>query len=290
MDVAKVYRGTEPEKELMKFACSMSRSIDPRRPRFLTKAQSRSVNDFPSVKKRQDHVNSLSKILSASETDRRRMAEKRDKSIKRLRNEKQRQRRLHLTKIQEEYDQEQPVRDSAQQLSGKAIDGDVRDALKHSGNMMPEHLCLVDAIMTLPETSWEKEIERRIRAINAVTAYCGVEEDRTYGTRSSERAASSEPDETRPEAALDQALRAVQTEKRPLICFLCVGNLALSTKERKKKYATPGSLSRHFRRHVTKLGEGKQADCQVCNVKGMSRMRLQNHAERFHGTVTRVGA
>jgi Protein of unknown function (DUF3435) len=42
--------------------------------------------------------------------------------------------------------------------------------------MTPEHLNLIDAILTLPETTFEKEYQQRIAAINAVTAYCGVEE------------------------------------------------------------------------------------------------------------------
>jgi hypothetical protein len=42
--------------------------------------------------------------------------------------------------------------------------------------MTPEQLHLIDAILTLPETTFEKECQRRIAAINAVTAYYGVEE------------------------------------------------------------------------------------------------------------------
>lgn len=37
--------------------------------------------------------------------------------------------------------------------------------------------------MTLPETSLEREMQRRIAAIDAVTAYCGVEEGRSYRCR-----------------------------------------------------------------------------------------------------------
>jgi hypothetical protein len=45
--------------------------------------------------------------------------------------------------------------------------------------------------------------------------------------------------------------------------------------ERVKEYATAGSLSRHFRdRHVKLLSMGQQIDCNICDVKGMHRMRL----------------
>jgi Protein of unknown function (DUF3435) len=46
--------------------------------------------------------------------------------------------------------------------------------------MTPEQLLLIDAILTLPETTLEKECQRRIAAINAVTAYCGVEKGTPY--------------------------------------------------------------------------------------------------------------
>ncbi len=36
VDLLKIYPGMQPEKELIRFACSMSRSIDPWRPWKLT--------------------------------------------------------------------------------------------------------------------------------------------------------------------------------------------------------------------------------------------------------------
>ena len=51
------------------------------------------------------------------------------KAVKRLRNEKQRQRRLLRDDILERYKMEQPVKDSERQLSGMVVDEDTRDAL-----------------------------------------------------------------------------------------------------------------------------------------------------------------
>lgn len=189
---------------------------------------------------------------------------------------------------------EQPVLDSERQLSGKVVDEEVRGALERSDNMTPEHLRIIDAIMTLPETS----LQRRITAINAVTAYCGVEEGTSYRSKRRGRPVggvvispeAKMPAQSNLDTALELAKLSVQTEKRPQICLLCVGTPALPKRDRMKKYATAGSLSRHFRRHVTKLRTGKQIDCHICNVKGMHRMDLQNHAEVCHGTVMRVDA
>jgi hypothetical protein len=134
-------------------------------------------------------------------------------------------------------------------------------------------------------------VQRRIKAINAISAYCGAEEGRSYG-----RQAGSFEEVTQILAQLDSeatalrvAINSVMRDSRPLICFLCVGNPFLPMRDRVKKYGTVGSLSRHFLSHVTKLKAGKQIDCRICDVSGMHRTLLLNHAERFHGTVTRAG-
>jgi len=108
----------------MRFACSMSRSIDPRRPRKLTPEQSASVNDLPCILKLRQRVQKLSRARLGS-----RREVQHQKAVKRLRNEKQRQRRLLRDDILERYKMEQPVKDSERQLSGMVVDEDTRDAL-----------------------------------------------------------------------------------------------------------------------------------------------------------------
>jgi len=91
-----------------------------------------------------------------------------------------RQRKLLLVEIVDRFKKEQPVIDSERQLSGKVVDEDTRGALERSDQMTPEQLLLIDVILTLPETSPERELQRRIAAIHAVTACCGVEEGRSH--------------------------------------------------------------------------------------------------------------
>lgn len=91
-----------------------------------------------------------------------------------------RQQRLLLVEIVDRFKKEQPVIDSERQLLGKVVDEDTRGALERSDQMTPEQLLLIDAILTLPETLPERELQQRIAAIHAVTAYCGVEEGRSY--------------------------------------------------------------------------------------------------------------
>jgi hypothetical protein len=189
------------------------------------------------------------------------------------------------------FKKEQPVIDSERQLSGKVVDEDTRDALERSDQVTPEHFLLIDAILTLPETSLENENRRRIAAVNAITAYCGVEEGpascriqrgRPVKDDSPPVLKAEEPD------ALSQAIRSIKREKRPTKCFVCLGNPSLTLRERVASYATSGSLSRHFlRKHVGRLQGGGHIDCWICGVRLEDRVQLLIHAERFHGTVSR---
>jgi hypothetical protein len=102
------------------------------------------------------------------------VGEKYHKACRRLANEQQ-QRRLLLIEIVGRFKREQPVIDSEQRLSWKVVDEDTGDALERSDQMTPEQLLMIGAILTLPKRTLERD-QRRIAAINAVTAYCGVEE------------------------------------------------------------------------------------------------------------------
>lgn len=66
--------------------------------------------------------------------------------------------------------------DSERQLAGKVVDEEVIEALQRNGYMTPQHMMLIDTILTIPGTTVEAEYQRRIAAINAVVAFCDVEE------------------------------------------------------------------------------------------------------------------
>jgi hypothetical protein len=161
-----------------------------------------------------------------------------------------------------------PVIDSEQQLSGKVVN-ETRGALERFDQVTPEQLLLIDAILTLLRRRC-----RRIAVINAITAYCSVEEGTPY--RHGPLAKGDVPTVNEAaqltlsvsDTALSQAILSIKTDKWPTKCFLCLGNPALTLWERVASYAIPGSLSRHFlRKHVRKLEEWERIDCRICNVK-----------------------
>ncbi|EDN06627.1 predicted protein [Histoplasma mississippiense (nom. inval.)] len=322
-DVLSIYRGLEPQKALMRMVCSMSRSIDPRRPWKLTPEQSRSVNHLPHIlkisrrveylKKRRDSAASWlhgrigQRYRRKAEADdrwekryRRRVEEhkrwdqRHHKAVRRLRGAKQRARTLLKREILERYRQEQPVIDSERQLSGKVVDEHVRSELERY--MPPELMIMIDAVLTLPPTTSAAELQRRIRAIDAVSAYCGVEEGpicRRRGRASGPKPTTAKPTAHRAEAIgqpssdmlLESAARAVRMEPRPKICFICLQNTNLVLSDRVYSFSGLGDLTKHFqRRHLDKF---RPLDCNMCNVRLATLKELLVHAETAHGTVTR---
>lgn len=98
------------------------------------------------------------------------------RALRELRNEKQRQRNRQVRENLERYKNEQPVIDSERQLAGKVVDEEVIGALQQTGYMTPQHMMLIDTILTMPGATIEAEYSRPIAAINAVIAFCDVEE------------------------------------------------------------------------------------------------------------------
>lgn len=177
------------------------------------------------------------------------------------------------------------------------IDEEVQSALKRSDYMTPERLILIDAILTLLDTSAEKECQRRIAAINAVMAYCGMKEGTSYRHGQPDRFREDdvstvikveEPALSQSDIALNEVILSIRTDKRPTICFLCLENPKLPIQDRVSLFSSPGYLSKLFReKHVKKLKSRETVECRVCGVL-VHRMHLQSHAEKFHGTVSQV--
>ncbi|EQL37995.1 hypothetical protein BDFG_01012 [Blastomyces dermatitidis ATCC 26199] len=365
VDAQAIVRGLTPQTKLMRFACSMSWSIDPQRPFKLTKEQSDSVNELDCIHVLQDKVNKrwksrdqhcyeyeeakqqfeqalidtkddipcqkcsseynrslntnlkcqnrrctyckLRKHCKQAEVQHKHAGQAYQHTLWELQSEKQQQCNCMVQENLEQYKNNQPVIDSQRQLSGKMVDEEVIDVLQRSGYMTPQHLILIDTVLTRPAPTVEAEYRRQIAAINTVTAFCNVEEgapsQRTIcllkkrvtpdvaSSMHSKKQKHSLEDETA--VALREAITSVQVDspdQRPEICFLCVGNPNLQLAKRTKKYHDPGSLTRHFRRkHVDRLGSGfRGSKCNVCGVILENKMHLMNHAESKHGPVSRT--
>ncbi|TVY31730.1 hypothetical protein LSUB1_G007778 [Lachnellula subtilissima] len=114
------------------------------------------------------------------------------------------------------------------QLSSHKFTKDVKSILQMMEDMPPLQRRLVKTILTLPGTTLEEEFSRCNASINAIVAYCKFKEAK--------------------KEALKAAILLVFIEKRPLICFVCLGRQGLEFTKRMYKFASPGDLTKHFKR------------------------------------------
>jgi hypothetical protein len=343
VDAQGIVRKTGSQTPLVRFACSLSASIDPNRPYKLSTEESRSINDLPAVRTWQDTVHRRKRKWNAQaakyERDRiacealfghldegalskrhRRLRDKlevshdrtmeakrrHNRAVRALRNEKQRQKNQRIRENLERYRNEQPVIDLECQLAGLMVTPRVKKTLQDRDSMSAQHLTFIDCMMAIPGKTLEAEYLRRIAAIDAGTVFCGVEEGRPTrrAIQSPRRPAPDDGDSYRSakrqrviikdeaDNALRHAIDSVRVtsrEDRPTICFICVGNPNIPLKARVAKYATPGSLTRHFlRKHVNPPWSSSRVVCHVCDTTPIQdKMDLLSHAEDVHGTVIR---
>lgn len=111
-----IIRGLNPEDDIMRAACRMSRSIDPNRPQELTTAQSSSVNQDPEIADLIRRCDELSRqmgrpLSNHHGTEQYALYKKLNQEIAGAR---QRARNALLAQIQAKYDREQPMLSSVQ--------------------------------------------------------------------------------------------------------------------------------------------------------------------------------
>jgi hypothetical protein len=345
VDAQAIVRGLPAQKQPMRFAASMSRSIDPRRPYKLEDTSVVNKVEIVAllqkrVEERKEVRDEMKRAFEIAERDfkqkfgdylqqkkvrpklqgpaRRaldaverwerkylRATQRHSRAQRVARNEWQRQRNRLVRENLERYKNEQPVIDSERQLAGKVVDEEVMGALERTGYMTPQHMTLIDTLLTMPGSTVEKEYQRRIAAINAIIAFCDVEEGSptkrpkiTQKRRATDDLPSTPPAKkqecTTPGEEMTTLSHAIASvcikapNERPTICFLCLGNPRLPERERVKSFGTPGSLGRHFvDKHVIKYPKDMRVKCSICKEELENKSALMNHAERVHGTVSR---
>lgn len=128
-----------------------------------------------------------------------------------------------MCNVIKKYKKEQPVINNKRQLSRKVVNEDVRSVLEQTENITFKHLCFIDTIMTFPKTTLENKIQLRITAINAITAYCRVEEEMSYRSRQRGRPVctlditlkAKDYILVKPNTVIEEAKVSVQTQRRP---------------------------------------------------------------------------
>ncbi|KAF2174480.1 hypothetical protein K469DRAFT_743610 [Zopfia rhizophila CBS 207.26] len=146
-------------------------------------------------------------------------------------------------------------RDIQLQLSGVKFSDQVKTTLKRSPERTPQHNRLIESVLSLPGSSLEEEARQRSAAINAIIAYCYVMEGET-------------PRVQHKRSSTSHVLSvSVYSEKRPTVCWVCLGNKRALIGQRIQSFYTPGDLSKHFKKiHLVRVKEGHRFGCDLCKV------------------------
>jgi hypothetical protein len=289
--VRAIVSGYEPQQDLMRAAGRMTRWIDPDRPQDLSPEELQSVDEYPRLRE----------LLAVRERWKQRYKGRVTKQAgyQRLTNEihnsRQRLRAALLKQKRDKWDKEQPVKDIELQLSGLKFSEAPKVRLPE---MPPLQKRLVETILTLPGTTVAEEICRRDAATDAVAAYCHFQEGgavampRERPSTSAKAAYSQLVAADVEKQAISAAMLLVfkEKEERPRVCFICLGEESLPFQKRVYSFASPGDLTKHFKRkHLSNIKEGDRIRCKVCRMSLQHKMHLLNHAELIHGTVLRSG-
>ncbi|KAL6228990.1 hypothetical protein BDW75DRAFT_235532 [Aspergillus navahoensis] len=315
-----IIRGLDPEDDLMRAACRMSRTLDPNRPRRLTTAQSESVNlqlEIVDLVRRRDELSrQMGRPLSKHEGTQEYLMHK--KLNQEITGARQRARDALLSQIQAKYNREQPMREIQRQLSGVKL-VEVEKPLKCSEEVPAPQKRLMESLLTLPRPTLEEEIARRTEAIDAVAAYSLFEEGDTCRLPRDKRSprggvavvpahqdgsvqdAKMTENNFFADDSLQAAIQSVMKDRstihenkgarkkveRLLFCFICLGQPDLDIKKRTYKFSSPGDVTKHIKRkHLQYISVLSDISCNICDKRFSCKMHLQRHAIDVHATVT----
>lgn len=276
VDTQAAYRGTAPQSAVMRAASGMRRSIDPRRPRKLTAAQSASIVRHPRVaelhSKRDEIIQSLIKAKGMRVSPRAllNLQSARRNATLAYQREKRRRKQALLEKIKKDFDRHQAIADIQDQLREQPID---IPAQASDANLPPHRARVFQTLFTLPEPTSEKEVHRITRAIAALAALSGARE--THSSCSEVLSRTLEKAQRQPSRTnrlmVHSGVQAIEEKDsrswpRHLQCFICFRDKALSMQRRLKEFYNRRVLEKHLRRHH--LRHASDRSIIICPVDG----------------------
>lgn len=212
VDTQAIVHGVDPQDNIIKAACRISRWIDPDCPWKLTTKQSLSINSDPRLRKLLQRQAKL-KGQELQQDEYKKLGE-------RICSERQRLRKELLASTRRNWVQEAAEREIRLQLSGKEFRSKLREDLERPADKTPQHVRLIETILSLPACTIEKETERRSAAIRAIVNYCDIQEGDTprfQRSKTSTVRRTATQDDTavfevtvdRTDTALEEAIKAV---------------------------------------------------------------------------------
>ncbi|CCF41454.1 C2H2 finger domain-containing protein [Colletotrichum higginsianum] len=284
-DLWGILRGQKPQQALIKQSGSIGHSISKRRPADLTREQSASIATHPTIRRLTTALRRLPRGSEAYKDARRE-----------INNEKQRLRRELKQSIIHEWTDNQAVDDIERQLRGDDFTKPaVADTYRPQG---PAQKRLLAALTAPLIATLEAQYQRRDDAINAISAYCLVQEGCTTRrprpvSKNSLSKTLSHRSESSPLDLATLSVYARNKTERPRRCFICIGQAhSLPSGDPRvddliQEFYSSNDLTKHFKRkHLSKMKADDKIECKVCKMPLDHRMHLQRHAFEIHGTVS----
>jgi Protein of unknown function (DUF3435) len=281
-----VIRGLNPEDNIIRAACWMSRTIDLNRPQELTTAQSSSVNQQPEILDLVRQRDDLSRRLGRPLTRHRGMVkyDVYQKFKQELAGARQRARDALLSQLQQKYDREQPMLEIQRLLSGVKLAETVTRTMEHSEEVPAPQKRLIESLLTLPRATWKKIwvdalkllkpllpivcSKKGIRAVTNVPLAKLLLQDQNitkehYWIIKRPKTVSRRTSDWKSPFDLD---------KRPHICFICLGQPKLDFK-RVQQFAAHGDVTKHIKRkHLQYSATRLDLRCNLCNKQFLNTM------------------
>jgi hypothetical protein len=273
--------GLNPDEEFARAVKRMSRSIDERRPRYLTAAEKAAVEMDPELQSAircQDELKD--RCAQSNDPTLQALLEQQRRNVNNTRRRLQERRRKEM---RQEFSRKQAVIDIERQLTGAAVNDELaREVLQKEFDMPPAHILLVETFFTWPTSdSLEDEWMRRNKAVMAGVQYCGFPEGGPLRGRPKRPASDNEGSiadpptkkQKRPErptvSAWEENVSAVKKKvaaDKPSACFQCL-----------KEYSDVYGVKRHF-----KTSHLQDRKCNSCDLLLQHEMHLRRHAQEVH--------
>ncbi|KAK5637510.1 hypothetical protein RRF57_013225 [Xylaria bambusicola] len=302
-DLWAIHRSEEPQYALLQQATSHGHSKEVRRPIDLTPEQRKmAVAEDPEYQQ-------LTKEQLSLPTGPKFAEERRKLTLSRA-NLRMKLRNRALEKLRFDWDSAQSVDDIEQQIRGADFSALPEVQPRSCRPMGPLHQAMFDAITMPLDDKSNALVQRKINAINALIAYCDVQEPPMITLIDSRHHAASQREAQDKGKGKGKAQDQVQDNweedlKKSVSahgmgggdnvrkCFICVA-LALTMSPTEPAfnklchdfYSKLG-LQRHFTNtHLSKVKENDETECPFCKITLRNKMYLQNHAEVIHGIKT----
>jgi hypothetical protein len=256
----------------------MSRTIDTRRPLFLTLEQEEEAQSHPMVQELFTKKTNLKRSLKSEgrtiQSYEGTAAFEEYNQLKRAyESELEFQRKTLLQDVRQRFDREQAILDLQAQFKGEQVKEEEDDEDGKIPTLLPERLAVLDALFKIHYPTPEDERARRVAVIEAMMALGKLEDGYQYPVRHRRTAATVR---VKPEPASQQEAGVC----KPRQCFFCVA------RRNYHEFHSRGDLKKHIlRSHVKRHKADEAITCPLDgHVLDGGWQHVLAHAHSVHGT------